>query len=105
MSSPSEYTVYLNSIIKIEDKDGKQNSFYKVVKITDKMFYARKLKTETKLIDTYTETDTHIDTDKEIEIHVKKYETRILDEFEESSKEKRIKKTNIQNYSVVYIPK
>ena len=47
----NDYNCYINTTIMIPDSDG-LNSFYKVIKDTEKMFYIRKIYTETILYKT-----------------------------------------------------
>lgn len=89
----AEDSFYLNRIIMIEDKDGKQNSFYKVIRFTNKMFVIRKIKAQTVLTRTYTDDDSTL---------VNVYDAKISDEFEPESKEEKIKKTCISKYPIIY---
>lgn len=83
---------YINRTIMISEKDG-LNSFYKVIKHTDKMFYIKKIKTETKLIKTYYDDNNNEES--------KVYEAKLSDEFENDNI-KKIKKTSINKYSVIF---
>lgn len=69
------------------------NSFYKVIKITEKMFYTKKMKTQTELIKTWTDEDLSV---------VNTYKAQIFEEFEPDVKEKKIRKTDINNYPIIY---
>ncbi len=83
---------YINRTIMIPDSNG-LNNFYKVIKHTNKMFYIRKIKVETTLYKTNYDEITNEAT--------KIYQAKLLEDFE-SEKLKRIRKTNINNYSVIY---
>jgi hypothetical protein len=69
-------------------------SFYKIVKITDKMFYIKKMKSETKFIKMCEVEEGNTPT--------KIYEAVISKDFDEDSdkSERRIKKENITKYSI-----
>ena len=86
---------YLDRIIMVPVGNGFQNSFYKVTKITNKLVYARKMKTETKLLNAYMDNENNI-------IH--KFEAVIDDDFEDNCNQKIIKKEKINDYPIVYVP-
>ncbi len=83
---------YINTTIMIPDSNG-LNSFYKVIKYTDKMFCLKKIKTDTNLhkinYDEITNKKTNV------------YQAKLLDEFE-NDKIKKIKKTSINKYPIIY---
>ena len=83
---------YIGTTIMIRDRNG-LNSFYKVIKYIDEMFYIRKIKTETNL---YKINHNEI---KNKQSNV--YEAKLLDEFE-NEKFKKIKKINIHKYPIIY---
>jgi len=83
MEEYDETQDYINRRIMMMDKDGKRNSFYRVVRSTDKMFCLRRLKCETKMVRPNT------------------YEAKISNEYE-AEKERRIRKANIVKYSQIY---
>lgn len=78
---------YINRRIMMLDKDGKHNSFYRVVRSTKKMFCLRRLKCSTKIV----REDNMLTT----------YEAKISNEYE-ADKERRIRKANIVKYEQVY---
>ncbi len=73
-------------------------SFYKIVKITDKMFYIKKMKSETKFIKMCEVEEGNTPT--------KIYEAVISKDFNEDSgkSERTIKKENITKYSISICP-
>lgn len=77
---------YINRIIMIPEMNG-LNSFYKVITHTNKMFCIQKLKTETSLYKTNEDSNV--------------YQAKILDEFE-NEKIRKIRKTSIDKYPVIY---
>jgi len=87
MEEYDENDNYINRRIMMLDKDGKHNSFYRVVRSTEKMFCLRRLKCETKII----REDNMLTT----------YEAKISNEYE-AEKERRIRKANIVKYEQVY---
>lgn len=87
MEEYDEKDNYINRRIMMLDKDGKRNSFYRVVRSTEKMFCLRRLKCETKIVREDNVTTT--------------YEAKISNEYE-AEKERRIRKANIVKYSQVY---
>lgn len=89
----AEDSFYVNRIIMIKDKDGKQNSFYKVIRFTNKMFVIRKIKTQTVLTKRYTDDNSTL---------VNVFNVKISDEFEPEYKEKKIKKTCVSKYPIIY---
>lgn len=88
---------YINKIIMIPNSDGALNSFYKIIRFTDKMFHLKKMKDETTLKKTYFDEEDNRDTNI--------YEAKILDEFysPENIIDKRIRKTNITKYPVIIV--
>jgi hypothetical protein len=96
--SPTKYEndeQYINRIIMIPDYDGALNSFYKIIRSTNKMFCLKKMKAETKFIKTYFDKDENTDTNI--------YEAKISDKFYNISNtiDRRIRKTNVNKYSVI----
>jgi hypothetical protein len=88
---------YINQIIMIPNSDGALNSFYKIIRFTDKMCHLKKIKDETILKKTYFDEENNRDTNI--------YEAKILKEFvtPENIIDKRIRKINIKNYSVIFV--
>ncbi len=97
---PWEFEDYcLGRIIMVPDKDyilyhDILYSFYKIFKITDKMFYIKKMKSETKFI--------KMSEDEKTNTPTKIYEAVISKDFDEDTNKsiRRIKKENITNYSI-----
>lgn len=87
MEEYDENNNYINRRIMMLDKDGKHNSFYRVVRSTKKMFCLRRLKCETKIV----REDNMLTT----------YEAKISNEYE-ADKERRIRKANITKFSQIY---
>jgi len=87
MEEYDENDNYINRRIMMLDKDGKHNSFYRVVRSTEKMFCLRRLKCETKIV----REDNMLTT----------YEAKISNEYD-ADKERRIRKANIVKYEQVY---
>lgn len=88
----NDFEYYINRTIMFPGSNG-FNSFYKVITHTDKMFCIRKIKTETKLYKTnYDETT---NTNSNI------YEVKLSDEFD-NEKIRKIRKTSIHKYPVIY---
>lgn len=87
MEEYDEKDNYINRRIMMLDKDGKRNSFYRVVRNTEKMFCLRRLKCETKMV-------------REDNASIT-YEAKISNEYE-AEKERRIRKANIVKYHQVY---
>ena len=87
MEEYDENDNYINRRIMMLDKDGKHNSFYRVVRSTNKMFCLRRLKCVTKIL----REDNMLTT----------YEAKISNEYEDE-KERRIRKANIVKYEQVY---
>jgi hypothetical protein len=83
---------YINRTIMVPENDG-LNSFYKVINHTDKMFCIRKIKTETNLYKTNFDEITNEAT--------KVYQAKLSDDFENENI-KKIRKTSIHKYSVIY---
>jgi len=92
-SQDNDDNYYINRIIMIPDSD-RLNSFYKVVKCTDKMFCIRKIKTDTNLYKINYDKFTN-------EVTSKVYQAKLSDEVE-NEKIKTIRKTSINKYSVIY---
>jgi len=84
--------LYINRIIMIPERDG-FNHFYKIVSHTTKMFCVRKILAETNLYNTIYDEITNEES--------KIYEAKITDEFE-NNKIKKIRKTSINKYPVIY---
>ncbi len=82
--------------IMVPEKNGLY-SFYKIIKITNKIFYVIKMKHETKLIKTIE--------DKENQILTRTYEAIISKEIDNEGDKinRRIKKENITNYSITLV--
>lgn len=83
---------YIGQIIMIPDKERKTNSFYKIIKFSNKMLYTKKMKVDTTLVKY---------DDKEM---TKTYEAKITDEFEnnESNNYKMVKKTSVnKKYPII----
>lgn len=81
---------YINMRIMMLDRDGQNNSFYRIVKQTKKMLHIQKLKSESQVIE---------------DSVIKTYEARITNEFDTDDKNayKKIKKTSVDNkYKIVY---
>jgi hypothetical protein len=81
---------YINMRIMMLDRDGQNNSFYRIVKQTKKMLHIQKLKSESQVID---------------DSVIKTYEARITNEIDNDDKNayKKIKKTSVDNkYKIVY---
>ena len=75
---------YVGQIIMIPDKDGKMNSFYKIIKFTNKMFYTKKMKVDTTLVRYDDEEMTNT------------YEAKITNDFDNNDKKyKIVKKTSV----------
>ena len=83
MEEYDENDNYINRRIMMLDKDGKHNSFYRVVRSTNKMFCLRRLKCTTKILRPTT------------------FEAKISNEYEDE-KERRIRKANIVKYDQIY---
>lgn len=95
---PIEYdsdTEYINKIIMIQDFGTPFNSFYKIIRATNKMFHLKKLKAETTLKKTYFDKEDNTDTNI--------YEAKLTNEFHSAENiiDKRISKNNIQKYPVI----
>ncbi len=91
-SKDNDDNYYINRTIMFPESDG-LNSFYKVIKHTDKMFCIRKIKTETNLYKTnYDEITNEV---------TKVYQAKLSDEFE-NEKIRKIRKPSINKYSVIY---
>jgi hypothetical protein len=76
---------YINNIVMIPEKNKKLNGFgfYKIIKSSEKSFFAKKMKCETKAVNTS---------------KTKTYEVNISSDFEnENDLFKRIKKTSVDN--------
>ena len=82
MEEYDENDNYINRRIMMLDKDGKHNSFYRVVRSTNKMFCLRRLKCVTKMLRPNT------------------FEAKISNEYEDE-KERRIRKANKVKYSQI----
>lgn len=81
---------YINMRIMMLDRDGQNNSFYRIVKQTKKMLHIQKLKSESQVIE---------------DSVIKTYEARITNEIDNDDKNayKKIKKTSVDNkYKIVY---
>ena len=84
----NHYEQYVNSIIMIPNKDNKLNNFYKIIQSTKTYFFVKKMKCETKLVNTNDNNDNNEAS--------KIYEVSISSEFENDIL-KRVKKTSIGN--------
>lgn len=91
-SNDNDDNYYVNRTIMVPESNG-LNSFYKVIKHTDKMFYLRKIKTETKLY--------KINYDEITNEESNVYEAKLSDEFENDTL-KKIRKTSITKYPVIF---
>ncbi len=92
----NHYEQYVNSIIMIPNKDNKLNSFYKIIQSTKTYFFVKKMKCETKLVNTNDNND-----NSDNNVPTKIYEVSISGEFENNIL-KRVKKTSIGNkYPVI----
>jgi hypothetical protein len=83
MEEYDENDNYINRNIMMPNKDGKHNSFYRVVRSTNKMFCLRRLKCATTMLRPTT------------------FEVKISNEYEDE-KERRIRKANIVKYQWIY---
>lgn len=93
-SKDNDDNYYINRTIMFPESDG-INSFYKVITHTDKMFCIRKIKTETILYKTVYDEITNEDT--------KVYQAKLSDEFA-NEQIRKIRKTSINKYSIIYCP-
>lgn len=91
---PTNETNYIDQIIMAKPKNERTNQFYKVVRKTNTYYYAKLLKTETKLIQQIHDNSGNIETEK--------YESRIIHEYMEGTKEKRITLKAITRYPIIY---
>lgn len=95
--SPIEYDNiedYINKIIMIPDLDGGLYSFYRIIRMTEKMACLKKMRDETILKKTYIDEDDNTET--------KVYEAKIIDDYQCycHAVDKMIRKTNIKKYRV-----
>lgn len=81
---PDDYDYFMNSIVMIPEKDNNMNGFYKIVKSTNIFFFVKKIKSETKILES------------------NKYEAIISSDFENDTY-KKIKKTSVnKKYPVIF---
>lgn len=82
------YDDFLNNIVMIHEKHNSLNGFYKIIKSTEKFFYAKKMNCQTELV--------------EMKCNKKIYKATILNDFENDVL-KKIKKTSInKTYPLIF---
>lgn len=81
------YANYVGSIVMMPCRYSDLNNFYKIVEVTKEFFYIKKMKFDTKLVNTSRD---------ECNILTKKYEATISSEFDDEMPTlKKIKKTSL----------